>query len=232
MLSGGEPTFETHSERVLWKICIGCGYEIESLPTREKLGLRTADFIISHAGNSFIAEVEEIRANEDDLKQIHELKEKHFTAGGGIIGARARHHIRDAADQLKAHSNEKIPLVIFLYNGIRKTAGNGVWPMAYLESYNIDAAMYGNMVVHVALSPGAVRRPDRNGGKRTLTATEKTYVSAVAVISDYDDRTIVFYHNHFAAAPLPRNFFIGPSFFHLEKAKEPFDAPCQWQRRE
>jgi hypothetical protein len=232
MFPRNEPKFETHSERVLWNICKDCGYEIQTLPSREKINLRTADFRINHAGITMIAEVEEIRANQDDLRQIREMKEKHFTTGGGIIGARARHHIRDAADQLKAHASERVPLVVFLYNSIRKSTGGGFWPMANLESYHIDAAMYGNMVVHVALTPGAACRPDRNGGKRTLTATEKTYISAVAVISDNDDRTVIFYHNCFAAVPLPKDFFVGPHFFHLEKPKEPFDSPCQWQSRE
>jgi hypothetical protein len=227
-----ESKLQTHSERVFWKICVEQGYRIEKLPTREKLGMRTADFRVSKDESTIIVEVEEIQPNQDDLRQIREMKENHFTASGWTIGSRARKHIRDAADQLKAHSNDKLPLVVILYNNICRSSPGLMWPMSNLESNDIDAAMYGEMVVHVALKSGAISRPDRSGGKRTLTATEKTYISAVAVILDYDDKTIIFYHNWFAAIPLPKTFFVGSNFFHLEKPGEPFALPSQWKRRE
>ena len=232
MFLANEKKLKTHSEQVFWKICVNEGYIIENLPTRDKLGIRTADFRVSHAGTSIIAEVEEMRPNQDDLKQIREWKENNATVGGGVIGARARNHIREAADQLKAHADEQIPLIIILYSNISRSSDGMMWPMSHLLSHDIDAAMYGEMIVHVALKPGTICRPDRNGGKRTLTVAEKKYISAIAVMSDYDDKTIIFYHNYFATTPLPKTFFVGANFFHLEKPEEPFSAPWKWKRRE
>src|SRR5207249_12049328 len=104
-------------------------------------------------------------------------------------------------------------------------------PMDHLMPWHIDAAMYGDRVVHVALAPGVSVRPDRYGGGRTFTRERKTYISAVAVISDHDDRTVIFYHNCFAERPLPRAFFSGPQFYHLQKEQEIPGKPWEWVRR-
>jgi hypothetical protein len=224
--------FQTDSERIFCEICESQLYQVDVLPTRDAEGIRTADFRITAGGKSFIAEIEELRPNNEELQCIRNWNEGRRTGSGHIIGARARNHIREAADQLKAHSSDNLPLVIVLYNSIRRHGGNFFTPMRHLEAHDIDGAMYGDMVVEVALMNTVATSPDRNGGKRTLTQTEKVYISAVAVISDLDDRTMLIYHNYFATVPLPQDFFIGPDFDHFEKPESPFTTPWQWRKRE
>ena len=74
--------------------------------------------------------------------------------------------------------------------------------MFYLRRHDIDAAMYGDRVAYISLATRSRLQPDRNGGQRTCTANQKTYISAIAVISDPDDKTVLFYHNCFASVPL------------------------------
>ena len=79
--------------------------------------------------------------------------------------------------------------------------------MCYLEPHCIDAAMYGDLVATVPIRPGTPRTADRSGGGRTMTDTTKTYISAVAVISDWDDESILIYHNRFGGKTVPANSF-------------------------
>jgi hypothetical protein len=223
---------KTHSEKVFESICSAAGYVVESLPVRNKEALRTADFRISSGCTSFIAEVEEICANKNDLHQIQQFQKNRSATIEGRIGSRARKHIREAADQLKAHVEEQIPLVIVLYNNIRPKEGLFGWPCIYLEPHDISAAMFGDRIVHVPLGENTRARPDKYGGGRTLTADQRLYISAVAVISDYNDSSIDFYHNHFASIPLPRIFFDGPQFDHFIKSRELSARPWAWERSE
>ena len=151
------------------------------------------------------------------------------TGGGSTIGARPRRHIRAAARQLKPYAAQQIPLLIVLYDNVRVGNTRVAYPMFYLQPHDIDAAMYGDRTAYVPLRPNAIRRPDRNGGKRTCTSTERTYISAVAVISDWDDSTMIFYHNRFARVPLASPVFRGKNFYHFQKVPE---EPWKWARFE
>jgi len=217
----------THSEQVFASICRRHNYEVTELPTRPQQ--KTADFSVVTPDCRFIAEVEELTPNADDHRQIRELKEQHWTHGGGKVGARARKAIRDASRQLREHTPESVPLIIVLYNNIRTSDGRMGYPMDHLELFHIDAAMYGNLVVHVSLGNRTSRTPDRSGGGRTTTTQEKTYISAVAVMSDWDDETILVYHNSFATHPLPRSVFSDSKSFHLRKPTQVFDTPMKWE---
>jgi hypothetical protein len=221
----------THSEMVFEKICTTAGYHIERPPLRDRDGLCSADFIVRTEAVGVIVEVEELRPNADDVRQIREMESGCATGGGSTIGQRARIHIRRAARQLKPYATEGLPLLIALYDNVRIGKTRVAYPMFYLQPHEIDAAMYGDRTVTVSLVGRKAIGPDRSGGKRTLTAMEKTYVSAVVVISDWDDSTLIFYHNHFAKHPLPNDVFIGPNFFHLKKPTVSDDAPWQWVPR-
>jgi hypothetical protein len=89
--------------------------------------------------------------------------------------------------------------------------------MYYLEPHCIDAAMYGDLVVTVPMRPGTPRTADRSGGGRTMIETRKTYISAVAVISDWDDESFLIYHNRFAEKQLPQTVFNDSKCSHFEK---------------
>jgi hypothetical protein len=219
---------ETRSEQLFQLICKRHGYSISKIPTRSKEALRTADFSVTTPHGRFIAEIEELSPNGDDLRQIKEMKETGRTLGGDTIGARARRAIRHGADQLRFHRAEKLPMLIVLYDNVRTEDGRVGYPMLYVEQPHIDAAMYGDLVVHVPLTPGAPCSPQRSGGKRTTTCNEKNYVSAVAVISDWDDQTLFIYQNFYAEIPFPRAIFSDSKCYHYRKGLAPHSEPWSW----
>ena len=213
----------THSESVFERICREVGYEVERPLLRCREGIKTADFEITASGQCLIAEVEELRPNRDDMRQIQAMQDGIPVGGGCTIGARPRKHIRRAAEQLKPYAHRGVPMLVVLYDNVRVGNTRVAYPMFYLQSHDIDAAMYGDRVAYVSLVTRSRTRPDGNGGRRTCTANEKNYVSAVAVISDHDDKTVLFYHNCFARVPLAAPLFRGENFFHLQKvAWEPW----------
>jgi hypothetical protein len=223
-------SFETHSESVFAHICARHHYVATKLATRSSVERKTADFLVTTPGEKFIAEIEELQPNRDDLRQIREMKEKNWTHGGGVIGSRARSAIRHAALQLRSHKEEGVPLIVVLYNNIKTTDGRAGHPLSHLEGYHIDAAMFGQRVVNVPLVPNVAPKPDRSGGGRTMTPQWKTYISAVAVISDWDDETIIVYHNCFAQRPFPTALFTDGKSVHFEKRGEPYTEPWIWHK--
>jgi hypothetical protein len=219
---------ETRSERLFREICSRHGYEIAAFAQKADLHQKTADFAVRAKDTRFIAEVKELTPNRDDLRQIREMKETGTTSGGGNISARARKAIKEASVQLRFHKNERVPLLIVLYDNVRTQDGRVAYPMYHVEPHVIDAAMFGDLVVIVPMKPGSPRPPDRSGGGRMMTETTKTYVSAVAVISDWDDKSLFIYHNRFATIPLPREIFSDDLSYHLEKHGAPFAEPWKW----
>src|SRR6266542_6011196 len=174
----------SHSEKIFEQICRNAGYEIEHLDVRDREGIPSADFVIGGSDFRLIAEVEELRPNKDDLRQISAWQNNQPIGGGCTIGARPRKHIRRAARQLKPYAGQQIPLLIVLYDNVRVGNVRVAYPMFYLQPHDIDAAMYGDRTAYISLTTRSRARPDRNGGQRTCTASEKNYVSAVAVISE------------------------------------------------
>lgn len=221
---------DTISERLFAAICERHGYEVSELRPSDLKGVMTADFSVVTPECRLIVEVEELTPNSDDLRQIREMKLQGHTHGGGKVGARARRAIRHASLQLRSHRKEKVPMLIVLYNNIRTKDGCPSFPMTHLESYHVDAAMYGFLVVSVSLGVRRSQISDRSGGGRTLTHDEKTYVSAVAVISDWDDNTMFVYHNSFAALPLPTTVFSDEHCVHFQKPSGIYESPMQWER--
>lgn len=219
---------DTKSEELFAAICGRHSYEVTKLPTRSDEYLKTADFSALTPYGRIVAEIEELSPNPDDLRQIKEMKETGITHGGGTIGVRARRAIRHASIQLSDHSNEQVPLIAVLYDNVRTLDGRVAYPLYYLEPHHIDAAMYGQRVVHVALRGGVTPHSDRSGGGRTTTPNEKNYLSAVAIISDWDDKKLFVYHNCFADYPLPVEVFSDHLCHHLKKGSDPCQEPWQW----
>lgn len=222
--------FDTKSEELFALICKRLNYSVTKLDTRSDQQRKTADFAVDTPFGRFLAEVEELTPNADDLRQIREMKEMGMTSGGAIIGSRARRAIRHAAVQLRDHRDDGVPMIAVLYDNVRTPEGRVFYPMYYLEHHHIDAAMYGQRVIHVPLREGAQTRPDRCGGGRTTTIDEKNYLSAVVVISDWDDETVIVYHNCFAHIPLPKDIFFDSKCQQYEKSDNPHDEPWMWHK--
>jgi len=222
-MTGAEQS-DTRSECLFQRICARHGYQTTRLKPQSHFARQCADFLVSANGLTFVVEVKELTPNRDDLRQIREMKETGTTSGGGNIGARAREAIKEASAQLRVY----IPLVIALYDNVRTADGRVAYPMYYLQSHCIDAAMYGDLVATVPIRPGTARSADRSGGGRSMTDRTKTYISAVAVISDWDDQSFLIYHNRFAGKQFPRTVFNDSKCYHFEKRGTPSTEPWKW----
>jgi hypothetical protein len=226
MIASDKP--DTHSDYLFQKICARHGYKAARLERQPHLSRPSADFLVTANGLTFVVEVKELTPNRDDLRQIREMKDTGTTSDGGNIGSRAREAIKEASVQPRPYKNQNLPLLIVLYDNVRTADGRVAYPMYYLEPHCIDAAMYGDLVVTVPMRPGTPRTADRSGGGRTMTETTKTYISAVAVISDWDDESFLIYHNRFAEKQLPQTVFNDSKYSHFEKCGAPFAEPWKW----
>lgn len=220
--------YDTKSEQLFSDICKRHGYSITKVPTRSDEQKQSPDFRVRTPFGDFIAEIKEITPNEDDMRQIREMRDTGSTSGGGEIGSRARRAIRKAAKQLRTYKNHEIPLIVVLYDNARDGDYRVSYPMYYTEGFHIDTAMYGSRVVYVPLKKGVIRQPDKNGGGRTTTASEKTYLSAIVVISDWDDEHIMVYHNSFATTPLSTSILADDKSVHYSKGKYVYGEPWKW----
>jgi hypothetical protein len=226
--------FQTKSERLFRDICIRHEYTVGRICCESEARLKTADYEVLAHDLTFIAEVKELTPNEQDLQIIRELKERGYPsiAGGGEIGSRVRVKIRQAAKQLRRYSGRHVPMILVLYDNVATEDGRASFPDLWLEGFQIDAAMYGHLVAHVTLNPGGSQRPDKSGPNRTLTESEKKYVSAIAVISSFDDKTVKIYHNRFAEVKLPTTVFDDAMSTHFEKRGEASAEPWKWHKIE
>jgi hypothetical protein len=98
--------------------------------------------IVSGANFRVVAEVDGLRPNRDDLRQIRSVQDGAPIGGGCTIGARPRQDIRVAARQLKPYATEQIPLLVVFYDNVRVGNIRVAYPMFYLQPHDIDAAMY------------------------------------------------------------------------------------------
>ena len=217
------------SERTFIEYCELRGYEIATIPTEPSVG-RRADFRVGTGAIRLIAEVKEITANLADQRCHKDLAARRVASSGGIIGKRAREHIRDAADQLKAHISEGLPGVIVLYDNIVVGGQRHKFPYSDLQTFHIDAAMFGYIQANLIIGDQGVigSKPDTAGGGRTTTLTEKRHVSAVYVLYDVPKFRMLTYHNRFATVPLPLNIFSGDGDVHLKKPADPTVCPGTW----
>jgi hypothetical protein len=222
----------TKSEGLFIAACQRHGYVVNRLTTRAREGLKTPDFQVEAGHVNFVAEVKELLPNKEDLQIIQELRTRGVSSitGGGEIGSRVRVKIREAKKQLKHYRSTGIPLVLVLYDNIAKDKHRASYPDCYLEPYQIDAAMYGHLVASVSLTAQKSTMPDRAGGERTMTPTEKTYISAIIVISAWNDESLSVYHNRFAEVPLPFTVFTDPKSAHYVKSGEPGSEPWLWHK--
>src|ERR1051325_6615172 len=208
----------TKSEHTFVEYCKQRGYSVALIATEPNVR-RTADFRVVAGSEELIVEVEEITANAEDRRLHEDLMAGRISSGGGIIGKRARGHIREGAAQLKPHSTEGVPGAIVLYDNIVIAERRHTFVYSDLRTFHIDAAMYGfsqaNLVVG---SEGIVgTKPDTAGGGRVTTRSEKLYLSAVCVLYDIPKLRMVTYHNYFAAIPLPLSVFAGDGDIHFKK---------------
>jgi hypothetical protein len=162
-------------------------------------GNRRPGYAVALPGGWCIVEIKEIEPNAADEQAAQQLLAGKSTPAWVAPGARVRRRIKDAAGQLRKFSKRGLPTVALL---VDKT-------VSFLtEDFHIITAMAGRQTLVFA-----VNQPIENaflgikpGGGATTTASENTYISAVAVLRQPANGTLVvdLFHNPHARVPIPK----------------------------
>jgi hypothetical protein len=212
--------YDTRSEELFAAVCDRFRYSVKLLMMHADSRRQSADFEITAPGSRFVAGIEEL--NKIDFSPRHSpTPHVEWT-----VGARARKALRAVSVQLRPYKERSWPLLVVLYDNV---TGAAMRAQSNLEAPQIDAAMYGDdpEIRHTTAGSAA---PDWIGEDRTLTATDRTYISAVAVISAWDQRSVFFFHNTFAKVPFPSRLFNDSYCHHFEKRGKPYSENWKWHK--
>lgn len=174
-------------------------------------GKKTPDYEVYISGYRVVVEVKQLDPNPEDQKFINSFLE---TGSTGTITLEPGHRVRKAIDeampQLKTWSCGSVPTMIVLYNNV---------PLSppYLDPQHILTAMYGVEEVRIIPPKPSSHYPLRwfhkFAGKRKVAPTYNRTLSALSVISQIDNDTIVLdvYQNDYASHHLEPNWLRTPS---------------------
>ena len=167
-------------------------------------GEKTPDYEVILGGERTIFEIKELTPNEEDMRALREMEEKHSASWGlGKVGNRIRYKIDDAKCQLERLASGRCPGVVLLYDN-RPQIIRGIY------AYEIEVAMYGFETIDLHVSD-KIGEPvtfgkHRFGKGKKIRQNSHTFISAVGVLRERnsDGRLhIDLYHNVFAEKPLP-----------------------------
>jgi hypothetical protein len=130
---------KTKSEELFDYYCELMQYECDEIPAGSEYG-QTSDRLVHAKGLTLIVEIKELTPNEDDKRQAEELARQGMTVSNERPGKRIQEKIRQAAPQLRKYRNQKVPLVLVLYDNIEL---DGHIPNGFLEPHLVDFSMYG-----------------------------------------------------------------------------------------
>lgn len=166
---------------------------------------RTPDFEISLAHVRVTCEVKQLNPNDEDLKELDDLRESRAT--GRYVPNRLRGKLKDVSAQLKAASQAGHPTLLVVYDNTPfKT---------YTDHGDVIQAMFGLHGVTVSVPkdpslPTVVSAPFF-AGNRGVGPRWNTAVSAIAILEGGPEqaRSLRVYHNPYAVVRLAPELFAG-----------------------
>jgi hypothetical protein len=191
----------TISERRFRAFCRQHRLRFKRLPVSPRSGEQTPDFLLRRFGQMLAVEIKQVDPTPAELVEIAKFEAGGISSSGGEPGGRARNAIAKGARQLRALTRGRIPGLLVLYD-------NMPMPTIHLDPYAIKVAMYGlEEIVMDRPTIESVRSQvvdTRFGGKRRVTPTDNTSLSAVALLTAHssDEFTLDIFHNCFAVRPL------------------------------
>ncbi|MGP0594309.1 hypothetical protein ACTRXD_17465 [Nitrospira sp. T9] len=176
-------TKQTISETLFESYCNRQAISFLRIPTESHK--RTPDYEIILQGNMVISEVKQFDPTNEEKRLQRQLNEQGLPeAFGGKPGQRASQKITDGMKQLRLLAKDKYPTLLVLFNNV-SISNHHVHP------YAIKTAMYGLEEVVLAVPHEAAASPwvtDRKfGGRRRVTPSQNTTLSAVAVLYENHD---------------------------------------------
>ena len=213
----------TRSEAVFEDFCRLHGIPCERITVGTT---RSPDYRIFPCGEAVICEVKEIEPTREEKQAQAALERGEPVSFGGIVGARVRKKITDGAPQIRKYAKGRCPGVLVLWEAD--------WVPHHLTAYNIKAAMYGFDAIVYAVPKDPEKAPypvDRkSGGKRRVTDSHNTSLSAVAALRTIDDRIECrVYHNVFAAIRLRPALLQLPDVWHYKLRQGQVGQFDEWE---
>lgn len=206
-------TQPTKSEMLFEGLCDRLGIPYQGI---ERGPGKTPDYDITLGSQIVVTEVKQLEESDNDRRLLAE------GAGWETPGRRIRLKIDASKKQLRSRAGGTLPTLLVVYD-------NGTFHGTEID--DIKTAMYGDEVVTVkverATREHVAASAIRPGGGRKCTASDNNYLSAIALMWDWEDgaRLSVF-HNHFADNPINPSWFRSPTFRHY--ACDPATSPYAW----
>ena len=219
----------TTSEQRFLEYCAYRGYTVRAIERQPNVR-KTADFRVVAGGCELIVEVKELVAPPESLRIASTSPQLlQGSRGYGRLFERVRHHVWEAAKQLRPYRTEARPGVIVLYDNVRDDGVRRSEAYSEMGDGEIDAAMFGEDGAERKRTVRTALALNGAGGLRGAFAHgDRSYVSAVCVLYDIGDISLRTYHNFYAKVPLPLEVFAGPADFHFKKCKDPKLAMSSW----
>jgi hypothetical protein len=187
------------------------GAEVSPIPTQDKDGIKTPDFVVKIGLNSILVEVKEIVENAEEQSYLRRIENGEiFTIDKSEDYNRFANPIKKANKQLKAKRVEQP--CITLIQDMRCYAMRSRDPQETLHR-----AMFGEEVLWISQPSFARSLPtcvtDHTFGKgKMINKDSNTSTSAVGLMhKDQDGNSILWlHHNPFSTYPLPVGIFSSP----------------------
>lgn len=187
-------TVETLSEALFKQHCASRGVECRRIAEG---ATKVADFELSLASGTTIAEVKQLDPNKHDLAREAAMRDGQVGSGHAPT-SRLRNVLADAYKQIKPYSSRGLPAIVVCYNN----AG----ALTFIDNFTVTRAMFGGMAVYIALGEDGCIHQTGQGftGQRKVTRNTCRGISAVCALSTPFKGTtkLVAYHNPYAANPL------------------------------
>ena len=218
----------TRSEQLFERFCAGIGLRLHKVPESK---LKSPDYYLEVRNSRLVVEVKQIDANKQERSVLRKPPDEwneddifHWD----IPGDRLRNKIANAMPLLRALSKGEYPTLLVIYDNIM------AWP-ELADEYAVRVAMYGietAMITPEVAPEGGAKIVERwYGPRKRVTEQHNTTLSAIAVMSDQDGRTLItVYHNWYAKVPMRKEMLLVSGVEHFELERAPGAGFCEWKR--
>lgn len=220
----------TESELLFERFCLQRKMIHHRVPTSGEFGQQRPDYRVRSRWRRrrwIWVEVKEIIPNREEAQQIALLRAGKVASFGTEPGKKMRSIIDSGAPQLRAVLTPRAPAIIVAYDTTRALR-------QHTDPYGVLTAMRGLDVMPVEIPRDPRESPRfgrlRAGGKRRMTSSANTSVSAIGVLYEYGRRATVLdlFHNPFAQTPLRAVDLDGPFVRHFAMNRNQSDWRRHW----
>jgi hypothetical protein len=191
---------ETASEKLFEEFC-----RLNGIPCFRvaPAAARTPDFVIELGGTQVACEVKQIDPNDEDLRELDELREG--VAAGRHLPNRLRAKLKNVSAQLKSASRSGRPTLLVVYDNTPFKS--------YTDHADVVQAMFGRNSVSVLVPADPSLPPQVSapffGGDRGMGPQRNTAVSAIAILDGgpRPSLTLRVYHSPYATVRLDPDVF-------------------------